>query len=148
MDQDVEEKLDSDAAVERLNAALELQYRSVVQYTLTSGSLFGFEFQSLGDRFWEFARAELDDARKLVEKISSLGGEPAIDVAEARWSGDASEAVEWIIESETEAIEALRTAIEPTGREGRSEALEHLMEHMILRKQDQVDFLIRARRSS
>ena len=148
MDKDVEEKLDEAAAVERLNTALELQYRSVVQYTLTSGSLFGFEFQSLGDRFWEFARAELDDARKLVEKISSLEGEPAVAVADARWSGDPSAAVEWIIESETETIEALRAAIEPTGREGRSEALEHLMEHMILRKQDQVDFLIRARRSA
>jgi bacterioferritin (cytochrome b1) len=145
---DVEERLDESAAVEALNAALELQYRSVVQYTLTSGSLFGFEFQSLGDRFWEFARAELDDARKLVEKITSLGGEPAVAVADARWSGDAGGAVEWIIDSETEAIEALRAAIEPTGREGRSEALEHLLEHMILRKQDQVDFLMRARRSS
>jgi|SRR5688572_32860474 bacterioferritin (cytochrome b1) len=145
---DVEETLDESAAVEALNAALELQYRSVVQYTLTSGSLFGFEFQSLGDRFWQFARAELDDARKLVEKITSLGGEPAVAVADARWSGDAGDAVEWIIDSETEAIEALRAAIEPTGREGRSEALEHLLEHMILRKQDQVDFLMRARRSS
>ena len=145
---DVEEKLDTEAAIAALNKALELQYRSVVQYTLTSGSLFGFEFQSLGDRFWEFARAELDDARKLVEKVTSFGGEPAVAVADAHWSGDANEAVEWIIESETEAIEALREAIEPTGREGRSEALEHLMEHMILRKQDQVDFLMRARRSS
>jgi bacterioferritin (cytochrome b1) len=145
---DVEEKLDKDAAIAALNKALELQYRSAVQYTLTSGSLFGFEFQSLGDRFWEFARAELDDARKLVEKVTSFGGEPAVAVADARWSGNASDAVEWIIESETEAIEALREAIEPTGREGRSEALEHLMEHMILRKQDQVDFLMRARRSS
>ena len=145
---DVEETLDEKGAVEALNAALELQYRSVVQYTLTSGSLFGFEFQSLGDRFWEFARAELDDARKLVEKITSLGGEPAVAVADARWSGDAGDAVEWIIDSETETIEALRAAIEPTGREGRSEALEHLLEHMILRKQDQVDFLMRARRSS
>jgi bacterioferritin len=145
---DVEEQLDKDAAIAALNKALELQYRSVVQYTLTSGSLFGFEFQSLGDRFWEFARAELDDARKLVEKVTSFGGEPAVAVADARWSGDANDAVEWIIESETEAIEALREAIEPTGREGRSEALEHLMEHMILRKQDQVDFLMRARRSS
>jgi bacterioferritin (cytochrome b1) len=131
-----------------LNKALELQYRSVVQYTLTSGSLFGFEFQSLGDRFWQFARAELDDARKLVEKITSLGGEPAVAVADARWSGDPGDAVEWLIESESETIEALRASIEPTGREGRSEALEHLLEHMILRKQDQVDFLLRARRTS
>ena len=145
---DVEEKLDTEAAIERLNAALELQYRSVVQYTIASGSLFGFEFQSLGDRFWQFAQGELDDARKLVEKITSLGGEPAVTVAEARWSGDPGDAVEWIIESETETIEALRESIEPTGREGRSEALEHLLEHMILRKQDQVDFLLRARRAS
>jgi bacterioferritin (cytochrome b1) len=148
MADDVEEKLDTDAAIVALNKALELQYRSVVQYTLTSGSLFGFEFQSLGDRFWQFAQAELEDARKLVEKVTSFGGEPAVAVADARWSGDASEAVDWIIESETEAIEALREAIEPTGREGRSEALEHLMEHMILRKQDQVDFLMRAQRSA
>ena len=120
----------------------------MVQYTLSSGSLFGFEFQSLGDQFWQFARAELDDARKLVEKVTSFGGEPAVAVADARWTGEAGEAVEWIIESETKAIEALRDAIEPTGREGRSEALEHLLEHMILRKQDQVDFLMRAKRTS
>ena len=142
------ETLDVDEAIACLNKALELQYRSVVQYTLSSGSLFGFEFQSLGDQFWQFARAELDDARKLVEKVTSFGGEPAVAAADARWTGEAGEAVEWIIESETEAIEALREAIEPTGREGRSEALEHLLEHMILRKQDQVDFLMRAKRTS
>jgi hypothetical protein len=44
-------------------------------------------------------------------------------------------------------IEALQSAIEPTGREGRSEALEHMLEHMIMRKQRQVDRLARARRS-
>ena len=42
-------------------------------------------------------------------------------------------------------IEALQSAIEPTGREGRSEALEHMLEHMIMRKQRQVDLLARAR---
>jgi hypothetical protein len=42
----------------------------------------------------------------------------------------------------------LQAAIEPTGREGRSEALEHMLEHVIMRKQDQVDFLVRARRRS
>lgn len=41
---DQNETLDVEAAVEQLNAALRLQYRSALQYTLTSGSLFGFEF--------------------------------------------------------------------------------------------------------
>ena len=118
------EKLDAEEAVRRLYDALRLQYRSALQYTLTSGSLFGFEFQAFGDRFWEFAQAEL------------------------RWTGDPGDAVEWIVETESEAVEALKDAIEPTGREGRSEALEHLMEHLILRKQNQIDFLLRARRTS
>lgn len=141
-----EEKLDVAAAIQRLNEALALQHRSVLQYALSSGSLFGLEFQAFAERFWEFARAELDDARRLVEKISALGGAPSTEVAELRWSGDPSEAVEWLIESESEAISTLQSAIEPTGREGRSEALEHMLEHLIMRKQEQVDFLVRARR--
>ena len=143
-----EELLDVDEAVRCLNEALSLQYRSALQYSLASGSLFGFEFQSLGDRFWEYAQAELGDARLLVEKIVALGGTPSTDVAELRWSGKPDEAVEWLIESEEAAVDTLQAAIEPTGREGRSEALEHTLEHLIMRKQNQVDFLLRARRQA
>jgi bacterioferritin (cytochrome b1) len=145
---DSEETLDAGGAVERLNAALRLQNRSVLQYSLSSGSLFGFEFQALGDTLWEFAEAELADARRLVEKIVALGGSPTTETAELRWTGDPGDAVDWLIETEGEAVETLVTAIEPTGREGRSEALEHMLEHLIMRKQNQVDFLLRARRSS
>src|ERR687895_665818 len=145
---DSEETLDAEGAVERLNAALRLQNRSVLQYSLSSGSLFGFEFQALGDTLWEFAEAELADARRLVEKIVALGGSPTTETAELRWTGDPGDAVDWLIEAEGEAVETLVTAIEPTGREGRSEALEHMLEHLIMRKQNQVDFLVRARRTS
>jgi hypothetical protein len=69
-------------------------------------------------------------------------------VAELRWTGDPGDAVAWLIETEEAAIDALQAAIEPTGREGRSEALEHTLEHLIMRKQNQVDFLLRARRQS
>ena len=142
-----EEKLDVEAAITRLNDALKLQYRSAHQYMLNSASLFGFEFQALGDRMWEFAQAELADARRLVEKIVALGGEPTTEIAPLRWTGDPSDAVKWLIDSEGEAVETLQAAIEPTGREGRSEALEHMLEHLIMRKQDQLDFLIRASRT-
>jgi bacterioferritin (cytochrome b1) len=145
---DAEETLDEELARERLNAALKLQYRSALGYTLASGSLFGFEYQALGDRLWAYGQAELADSRLLVEKIVALGGDPTTDVAELSWTGDPLAAVKWLIESETEAIETLKAAIEPTGREGRSEALEHMLEHLIMRKQNQVDFLIRARRTS
>ncbi len=143
-----EEKLDVEAAVEKLNAALALQYRSALQYSLTSGGLFGFEFQALGDRLWAYGQAELADARLLVEKIVALEGSPTTEVAELKWTGDPGDAVGWLIETEETAVEALQAAIEPTGREGRSEALEHTLEHLIMRKQNQVDFLLRARRKS
>lgn len=143
-----EEKLDVEEAISRLNDSLELQYRSAHQYMLSSGSLFGFEFQALGDRLWEYALAELADGRKLVEKIVALGGEPTIEVAPLQWTGEPDGAVDRLVESESEAVETLQAAIEPTGREGRSEALEHMLEHVIMRKQDQIDFLVRARRRS
>jgi bacterioferritin (cytochrome b1) len=143
-----EELLDVSQAIKRLNAALALQHRSALQYMLTSGSLFGFEYQALGDRLWLFAQAELEDARLLVEKIAALEGEPTTDVEALNWTGDPADAVQWLIDTETEAIQALQAAIEPTGREGRSEALEHMLEHVIMRKQAQLDWLLRTRRAT
>lgn len=145
---EAEEKLDVEEAVSRLNDALKLQYRSVNQYMLSSGSLFGFEFQALGDRLWDYAEAELADARRLVEKVVALGGDPVTEAAPLHWTGDPDDAIGWLLESESEVVETLQAAIEPTGREGRSEALEHMLEHVIMRKQDQLDFLLRARRRS
>jgi bacterioferritin (cytochrome b1) len=141
---DQEEKLDEKEAVKRLNAALELQYRSTLQYSIVASSLTGIEAQALGSKLTEFGDSELADARRLIEKIVSFGGEPTTDVAELRFEQSVEVALEWLVECEEAAVEALQEAIEPTGREGRSEALEHLMEHLILRKQTQVDFLSRA----
>ena len=141
---DDEEKLDEKEAVKRLNAALELQYRSALQFSLTAASLTGIEVQALGSQLTEFGDSELADARRLVEKVVSFGGDPTTKVAELRFDRNAKSALRWLAECEEAAVELLQEAIEPTGRDGRSEALEHLMEHLILRKQTQVDFLNRA----
>jgi bacterioferritin (cytochrome b1) len=139
-----EEKLDEKEAVERLNVALALQYRSALQYSIVAASLTGIEAQAIGSKLTEFGDSELADARRLIEKIVSFGGAPTTEVAELRFERSAEAALRWLVECEEAAVEALQAAIEPTGREGRSEALEHLMEHLILRKQHQVDFLNRA----
>jgi bacterioferritin (cytochrome b1) len=139
-----DEKMEVSTVIEKLNSALSLQYRSVLQYTLTAGSILGFEGQSLTNQLWTNAEAELADARRLVEKITGLGGQPTTDLAAIRHHPTTGDASEWLITSETEAIDALREVIPHTGNEGRSEALEHLLEHIIMRKQNQVDFLIRA----
>ena len=79
---DSEEKLDEKEAVKRLNAALELQYRSALQYSLTAASLTGIEAQALGSQLTGFGDLELADARRLIEKIVSFGGDPTTTVAE------------------------------------------------------------------
>ena len=66
--------MDVDGVLRALNKALRLQQRSVLQLTRGAGSMFGLEFQAVGERLWLFARSELEDTKLLVEKITALGG--------------------------------------------------------------------------
>ena len=141
-----DEKMEVEEQIECLNRALRLQLRSVLQYALVSGSVVGLEYQAHAEKMKAHALAELADATRLVEKVTALGGEPTTEVAPVRFTGDPGAAIEKLIEDEGETLEALQAAIEPTGREAASEAVEHRLEHMIMRKQEQVDYLLRAQR--
>ena len=138
--------MDTDKVLEQLNVGLELQLRSLLQFTQASGSMFGLEVQGVAEKMWTFAEHELEDTRLLVEKITALGGDPTTKVGELRWVPDPAETLDHLIETEDEVTEALHAVIPHSGQEARSEALEHLMEHIIMRKQTQVDWLRRARR--
>jgi bacterioferritin (cytochrome b1) len=141
-----EETMEVEEQIECLNTALRLQHRSVLQYSLVAGSVIGLEYQAHAEKMREHALAELEDATRLVEKITALGGEPTTDVAPLTFHADPDKAIEDLIEGEATTLEALQAAIEPTGREAASEAVEHRLEHMIMRKQEQVDYLLRAQR--
>ena len=138
--------MDVPTVLEHLNRALVFQQRSVLQFTMGAGSMFGLEYQAVGSQLWLFARAELEDTKLLVEKITALGGEPTVEVGALSWSSEPAEAVDALIDAEDETIAALHAVIPHSGQEPRSEALEHLMEHLIMRKQNQVDWLRRAAR--
>jgi bacterioferritin len=137
-----DEKMDVDQQIECLNRALRLQLRSVLQYALVAGSVVGLEFQAHAEKMRRHAASELEDATRLVEKVTALGGEPTTDVAPLSFTGDPAAALDRLIDDEGETLEALQAAIEPTGREAASEAVEHRLEHMIMRKQEQVDYLL------
>jgi bacterioferritin len=143
-----EERMDVEEQIECLNRALRLQHRSVLQYSVVSGSVIGLEYQAHADKMKRHALSELEDATRLAEKITALGGEPTTEVAPFSFTADASDALEGLIDNEGETLEALQASIEPTGREAASEAVEHRLEHMIMRKQEQVDYLLRAQRRS
>jgi bacterioferritin (cytochrome b1) len=136
--------LEVDEVLDLLGTALSLQYRSALQYTQVAGSLTGLEWTVLGVQLWAFAEAELDDARRLVEKIVALGGTPPSAPAELRYEKEPPKAIDALIENECEAVAALHAVIPHSGQEPRSEALEHRLEHLIMRKQEQVDTLRRA----
>jgi bacterioferritin (cytochrome b1) len=141
-----DERMDVEEQIECLNRALRLQHRSVIQYSLVAGSVIGLQYQAHADKMKKHALSELEDATRLVEKIAALGGEPTTEVAPLKFTADPSGALEGLIENEGETLEALQASIEPTGREAASEAVEHRLEHMIMRKQEQVDYLLRAQR--
>ena len=138
--------MDTEKVLEQLNVGLELQLRSLLQFTQASGSMFGIEVQGVAAKLWDFAEQELEDTRLLVEKITALGGDPTTKVGELKWSPQPSDTLDRLIETEDEVTEALHAVIPHSGQEANSEALEHLMEHIIMRKQNQVDWLRRARR--
>jgi bacterioferritin (cytochrome b1) len=143
---DEKDPLDRDEALERLGDALPLQLRSVNAYTMAAGSLTGYQYVGLGQELWRFAQAELDDVRRLVEKVATLGGRPPSSALDFALPADPPGAIETLIGFEREAIESLQDVISATGHTGDSEALEHRLEHTIMRKQEQVDALERARR--
>jgi bacterioferritin len=141
-----DEKMDVEEQIECLNRALRLQHRSVLMYSITAGSVIGLEYQAHADKMRKHALSELEDATRLAEKITALGGQPTTAVAEFEFTADPAQALERLIEAEGETLETLQAAIEPTGREAASEAVEHRLEHIIMRKQEQVDYLLRASR--
>jgi bacterioferritin (cytochrome b1) len=141
-----DETMDVEGQIDCLNKALRLQHRSVLMYSLTAGSVIGLEYQAHAEKMREHSLAELEDATRLVEKITALGGTPTTEVAAMSFEEDPGEALNRLIECEGETLESLQAAIEPTGREAASEAVEHRLEHMIMRKQEQVDYLLRAQR--
>src|SRR3954463_13147409 len=109
--------MEVDTVLQCLNEALELQHRSVLQFNLASGGMLGLEVQAVTGELWGFAKAELDDTRRIIEKIAALGGDPTTNVAELRWSDDPRSVLDALIESEDEAIAALHAVIPHTGQE-------------------------------
>lgn len=140
------EPMEVDKVIDLLNKTIPLMFRSAALYTWIAGTATGIEFQALGAKFEEFGHAELDDARHLIEKLVALGGEPTTQVKRFDPIKPNKTGLKKMIDLETEALEALQKIIPPTGNEARSEAMEHRLEHIIMRKQEQVDLLERVRR--
>lgn len=143
-----DERMDVPKVLDLLGVAIPLQMRSTLQLAWVAGSVVGVEFQSVAVKFEEFSQAELHDTRRLMEKMTALGGTPPTEVAPLEAVSSSVEGVKRLIELEQETLDAVHAIIPATGQEARSEALEHLLEHVIMRKQHQIDFLLRTARTA
>ena len=142
-----DDRMDEAEVHRLLSRALQLQCRSALLHAVAAGTVGGTAGLAATDLLAEFAALEIADVQRLADKLVALGGTVPNDTVDLpRVGGDLAATIEAIVAAEDETIAALHKVIEPSGQEPRSEALEHLMEHVITRKQAQVDRLRRATR--
>jgi bacterioferritin (cytochrome b1) len=137
------EAMDVDAPLRLLNVALRLQRRSADLYAFAAAGLRGDHALTVSAQLWQYAQAEFGDVGALISKIVTLDGQPDTTPEHITYTSEWSKTVDRLIQTEQETVAAMHTVIPATGQEPRSEALEHLMEHMIMRKQTQLDVLLR-----
>ncbi len=135
------DELDVDQTLRTLARALTLQAETILTMTHLAGSLRGLDGAAVKPQLRSFVQAELEDAYLLLEKFSALGGELRMELPPIDVPGETAAALEHLMALERRAIAALHAVIPHTGQEPRSEALEHRLEHLIMRKQQQLDYL-------
>jgi hypothetical protein len=124
-----------------LSKAINAQAESVLTMAVLAGTLRGVGGAAIKQSLRSFVLSELEDTYQLIEKLSALGGTVSMQIDDISVSTDPDEGIGALLEHEVEAISALHAVIPHSGQEPRSEALEHLLEHAIMRKQQQVDYL-------
>ena len=135
-----DDKMDADAVREHLARAVTGQIASLGGLTVPSGSARGLAGAGLKDRLKAFALAEVDDTHRLVEKLTALGGQVQPGGVPPPRTADLP-ALRTFLERERQLLTTLHAAIGPSGQEPQSEALEHPIEQLLLRRQQQVDVL-------
>jgi len=135
------ERMDEEQVRRTLGEALSLQARSLLEMSLLAGALRGQSAIGTKAMLRQLVQHELEDTYLLTEKLAALGGDLRLERAAVDLPSDPGRALAQLLDHEREAVAALHQVIPHSGQEPRSEALEHLLEHVIMRKQQQVDLL-------
>ena len=135
------ERMDEEQVRRTLGEALSLQARSLLEMSLLAGALRGQSAIGTKAMLRQLVQHELEDTYLLTEKLAALGGDLRLEPSAVELPSDPDRALAQLLDHEREAVAALHQVIPHSGQEPRSEALEHLLEHVIMRKQQQVDLL-------
>jgi bacterioferritin len=123
--------MDKDKLIELLNSDLELEFRSIVQYTQHLATVKGVEYQPIAEMIRPHLRQELEHATVLAEQIDFLGGVPTTRVPDVPSETDARQAFAIDLELEERQLANYRERFEQTQELGLpdvAEALRPLLE--------------------
>lgn len=123
--------MDKEKLVDLLNRDLELEFRSIVQYTQHLATVKGPEFQTIAETIGPHLRQELEQATALAAQIDFLGGVPTTRVPEVPTETDPRRAVSLDLELEERQLAGYRERFEQAEEIGLpdvAEALRPLLE--------------------
>jgi bacterioferritin len=124
-------EMDKDKLIDLLNSDLELEFRSIVQYTQHLATVKGVEYQPIAEMIRPHLRQELEHANVLAEQIDFLGGVPTTRVPDVPSETDARRAFALDLELEERQLANYRERFEQTQELGLpdvAEALRPLLE--------------------
>jgi bacterioferritin len=123
--------MDQAKFIDLLNADLEMEYRSIVQYIQHLAVAKGAEFQAVTDAIRPHVKQELEHATTLAEQIDFLGGVPTTVVPAVPSETDTRRAFGLDLELEEQQLERYRERYEQATAAGLpdvAEALRPLLE--------------------
>jgi bacterioferritin len=118
--------MDTNELIKLLNADLETEFQSIVQFTQHIATISGAEYTSTVDELRTHLTQELTHATTLAEQVSFLGGEPSTHVPPVVDSADTHDALEADLKLETEQLEHYRDRVQQANDLGLADVAEAL----------------------
>jgi bacterioferritin len=123
--------VDNAKLIELLNEDLELEYRSIVQYTQHLAIVKGPQYQAVAELIRPHVRQELEHATILAEQVDFLGGIPTTRVPDVPSEADTEQAFKLDLQLEEQQLARYRERFEQAetlGLPDVAEALRPLLE--------------------
>lgn len=129
-----------------LGRALPLQARDAMAAALAAGTLPGVEGVTLQAPLRRMATHAVEDLERLAGRIATFGDHPSVAPPEVSLPKTVPAALRALRDMLQETLDALVDAIPADADDAEGEATEHLLEHVIARKRDDLELLERALR--
>ena len=122
--------LDKQKIIQMMNAGLEMEYASYIQYVTQAAITTGPYADGLMARFEEIASDEAEHAKILRVRIAALGGTPTTKVGEIQIHKDSLQAVKINLKYERETVDFYRRMLNliPHDEVILYEAIEHILQ--------------------